>query len=108
MTMAIMKTPLRCWQYPGLDHGQLVPMWAACRLEVNWDQVQIDTGAGTLPMHKGDWVVELDSETDKTEPILAVYSAEEFAAQFVIVAAPAPLASIAALPKSETPGAQDD
>lgn len=103
MTMAIMKTPLRCWQYQGLDHGQLVPMWAACRLSVNWDEVTIDCGAGDpATLHKGDWVVEVCVETEKTEPDLLIYGEKEFATEFVIVAAPAPVASIAALPRGET------
>lgn len=96
--MCLRKTPMRCWQYQGLDPGQLVPMWAAGRLQINWDQVELDS----TRLHPKDWVVEVDAETEKTEPILVIYPEQEFIDHFAIVAAPVPVAGITAQPKGET------
>lgn len=79
-----LKGPLRCWQYRAKDDdAQAIPMWAAALIEINAKELKVHRTNSEWTLDDGDWIVEFAECED--DPLVSVYSAEQFAKQFDIV-----------------------
>lgn len=85
----IARTPFRCWQFKRTEDAQVIPLWAAAPLSINWPNVEFSSpnNHGNFAIEDGDWIVEFEPEAAKQTGIIVVFSAKEFAEKFAIVPA---------------------